>query len=66
MILLRQASRYTYDVFVGQGWDNWSRVRKNHWGLTNLSGRTLAPHHLKSLSKVIMQHPQGSLDVLEP
>lgn len=30
-----------YDVFIGNGWNNWTRVRRYHWGVKILEGNFL-------------------------
>lgn len=66
MILLRQVSKYVYDVFSGNGYDNWTRVRKNTWGVNVVGGTTfLNRNECKRLDKVILQHPMGNLEVVE-
>lgn len=48
-MFLKQAGQpNTYDVFLGQGWDNWSRVRINQDGTAScIGGISLSPHFLQ-------------------
>lgn len=73
MILLKQVSRYVYDVFAGTGWPvedahpgatdaQWTRVRRQHWGLVHVAGLRLDRHDSKVLLGIIERNPQGSLD----
>lgn len=76
MILLRQVSRYVYDVFSGTGWPqtgsfpgasdaSWSRVRLNTWGVQQLMGVPLHRRDLNILGDVIARNPRGSYNVVE-
>ena len=62
---IRQVGRYVYDVFLGNGYDNWSRVRRNTWGVSVLAGARLTPKVCKSLETVITNHPAGSITPVE-
>lgn len=76
MIQLRQVSRYVYDVFAGTGWPQadavpgasnaqWTRVRKQHWGLVHVVGERLNRAAMKQLQNVIDEFPQGSLNPIK-
>lgn len=62
MIQLRQVSKYVYDVFPATGFDNWTRVRQYHWGLSVIGGVRVARSALKVIQRCIEQHPRGSVD----
>jgi hypothetical protein len=75
MILLRQVSRYVYDVFAGKGWPvadavegassaSWSRVRKHHWNVVHVGGEPINRMQAKQLLDLIEKHPQGHIDAI--
>jgi hypothetical protein len=41
-MFIKRLSPRIYDVFVGNGWNNWSRVRRNHWGIALIDGNGLS------------------------
>lgn len=55
-----QSGRYLYDVFIGMGYDNWTRVRRNHWGVSVVAGNRLGKGLLNSLSEAVKNNPVGS------
>jgi hypothetical protein len=63
-VQIRQAGRYVYDVFFGNGYDNWSRVRRNTWGVSVLAGGRLSPRMCKALNEHITNHPAPSLEAV--
>lgn len=64
MILVRQVSRYIYDIFSGTGFDSWSRVRKQHWGVVAVAGLPINKTQSRELIKVINENPFGSVDAI--
>lgn len=73
MIVLRQVSKYVYDVFSGTGWPildahpwatdgAWSRVRLNTWGVVVLAGRPRNRGDCQRLEKLINRLPYGSVE----
>lgn len=61
---IRQLNRYTFDVFLGNGFDNWSRVRKQHWGVSVVAGNRLAKPEIKAVFETLEKHPRGSTENL--
>jgi len=61
-MLIRQLNRNTYDVFGGTGFDNWTRVRRFHWGIKQVDGVFLPRPLLRDVSTAIEVCPQGSLN----
>lgn len=61
-IQVRPAAKYVYDVFLGHGWDNWSRVRKHHWGFAVIGGRKLSANVLNVLPAIVQEFPEGHLN----
>lgn len=52
----------TYDVFLGEGWTNWSRVQINQDGtVTQLKGIPLNYHFLKHLQNAVSSIFYGDL-----
>lgn len=39
-----------YDVFTGNTWDNWTRVRRNHWGVSYVAGQRLHKSFMQQLN----------------
>lgn len=76
MIVLRQVSKYVYDVFSGTGWPQegsfpfasnaqWSRVRQNTWGVQRLAGANVSKNDLLILQDVIAAYPRGNVNAVE-
>lgn len=65
MIQLRQVSKFVYDIFAGVGFDQWTRVRLNTWGVQVLKGNPLNKDDLKRTESVIQRFPRGNLDPVE-
>lgn len=40
-----------YDVFLGDGWEGWTRVRKHHWGVQPVAGDRLPKDVLNELNE---------------
>lgn len=49
-MLIRQLSYNTFDVFIGDGWDNWTRIRKFHWGFKPIAGQFIPRHILREVA----------------
>jgi hypothetical protein len=61
-MIIRRLDRSTYDVFMGNGWDQWTRVRRFHWGIKGLAGNYLQRSDLKAVSASIESFPEGSVE----
>lgn len=59
---VRQLDRHVFDVFLGTGFNQWSRVRRFHWGYKVVNGNFLPKEILKEVSSTINQNPHGSLE----
>lgn len=44
-----------YDVFVGNGWGDWTRVRRNHWGVSVIDGKRLSRETLNKLNERLVK-----------
>lgn len=64
-VQIRPVGRYVYDVFFGTGYDNWSRVRRNTWGISVLAGGRLTTKVCKSLNEHLTTHPAPSFEAVE-
>jgi hypothetical protein len=52
-MFIKQLHRHIYDVFLGKGFDNWSRVKRNHYGLSVTAGNRLPHSVLRQLTSHI-------------
>jgi len=59
---IRKLDRYTFDVFQGQGFDQWSRIHKFHWGYKVVNGNKLPKSELQNVIQKIQQFPNGSIN----
>ncbi len=57
---IRQVGRYVYDVFLLNGWDNWSRVRKGRSFVSLMGGNRLPHSLLKQLNVILNEKPDLS------
>ncbi len=53
---IRRIDNNTYDVFQGNGWDNWTRVRKGRSSTYGVAGQRVNHALLKDLHSVL--HPR--------
>ena len=44
-MLIKKLHRNVFDVFLGKGFDHWSRVKRTHFGITVIAGQKL-PHNM--------------------
>jgi hypothetical protein len=52
-IELRRVGPYVYDLFQGNQWETWSRVRKGRSSTFVLEGERLPHNMLKELDKIL-------------
>ena len=64
-ILVKQVSRYVFDVFGGVGYDQWTRVRKQHWGIVPVAGERITRTQAKQIEQALGSFPNGSNDPIE-
>ena len=50
---LRRIDARTYDVFVGMGWDNWSRIRQGRSSTYRVSGEHVSKPDLRDWHEVL-------------
>jgi len=59
---IRKHSKFVFDVFQGNGFDCWTRIRKFHWGYKVVNGNWLPKNELQSVIQKLDQFPNGSID----
>lgn len=52
-MFIKKLKPHVYDVFLGKGFDNWSRVRKGHWGVSVVAGNRLPKTLLRDVESHI-------------
>ena len=40
-MFIKKLTPNVFDVFMGKGFDNWTRVRRGHWGISIIAGNRL-------------------------
>ncbi len=50
-MFIKRLSPNVYDVFIGNGWDNWTRVRKGHWGVSYQAGKPINRNLLNQIKE---------------
>jgi len=53
MKILRVKKTNMYDVFMGEGWKHWTRVRDSQDGLMFLKGNKLNSSHMRTAAILI-------------
>lgn len=48
-MFVKKLSHNIYDVFLGKGYDNWTRVRRAHWGVSVVAGNRLSKPLLREV-----------------
>ena len=59
---VRQVNRHQFDVFLGRGFDQWSRVHRYHWGVKVVAGNRLPRQELNAVSEAIKENPHGNVE----
>jgi hypothetical protein len=54
-VFIKRLNQNHYDVFIGNGWDNWTRVRRHHWGVAVVDGKKLSREAIKHLNERFMK-----------
>ncbi len=54
-MFLKRLNQNHYDVFIGNGWNNWTRIRRNHWGVSVVAGQRLPRNVIHDLNKEIIK-----------
>jgi len=61
-MLIRKLNQNTFDVFGDVGFDNWTRIKRFHWGFKPVAGVFLARPVLREVAAAIEAHPEGSIE----
>lgn len=51
-MFIKKLHSNVFDVFLGKGFDQWSRVRRGHWGVSVVAGSRLP----KTLLREVESH----------
>lgn len=52
-MFIKRLQPNVFDVFLGKGFDNWSRVRRGHWGVSVIAGNRLPKSTLREVQETI-------------
>ena len=52
-MFIKKLHNNVYDVFLGNGFNNWSRVRRGHWGVSVVAGNRLPKSLLRDVESSI-------------
>ena len=52
-MFIKRLAPNIYDVFLDKGWDKWTRVKRNHWGVSVLKGNRLPRGILKQVAEKV-------------
>ncbi len=50
-MFIKPLKHNTYDVFLFNGFNNWSRVKRTHYGVSVIAGQKLPHHVLRDVAK---------------
>ena len=50
---IRKLHNNVFDVFLGKGFDSWTRVRRGHWGVSVINGNRVPKHILKAIASTL-------------
>lgn len=54
MPLIKQIDNKTFDVFTGNGFHNWTRVKRFHWGIKPVEGKHLTRQQISELNSILV------------
>lgn len=49
-MFIKKLHTNVFDVFLGKGFNNWSRVRRGHWGVSVIAGNRLPKSALREVA----------------
>jgi hypothetical protein len=52
-MLIKKLQPHVFDVFLGKGFNNWTRVRKGHWGVSVVAGQRLPKSIMKDIEHAL-------------
>jgi hypothetical protein len=53
---VRKIHSNVFDVFLGTGWSNWTRVKKTHYGLSVVGGYRLPRSLMKEVETTLARY----------
>lgn len=54
-MFVKRLDKVHFDVFIGTGWNNWTRVRRNHWGVSVVAGNKLPRDVIHTLNERLIR-----------
>lgn len=51
---IKKLDSKTFDVFFGNGYDGWTRVRRFHWGIKPVGGRHINRQQIHILNSLLV------------
>lgn len=54
-MFIKRLDKYRYDVFLGDRWDNWTRVHRFHWGVKVVAGNRLPRSVIHDLNERLVK-----------
>lgn len=55
MPLIKRLDGKTFDVFTGNGFNNWTRVKRFHWGIKPVQGKFLNRQQIHELNELLVK-----------
>ena len=52
-MFVKKLHRNVFDVFMGNGYENWTRVKRTHYGVSVVAGQRLPHSLLRNVANVI-------------
>jgi len=52
-MFIKKLHPHVFDVFLGKGFDNWTRIRRGHWGVSVVAGSRLPKSLLKEVEHAL-------------
>lgn len=52
-MFIKKLHNNVFDVFLGKGFDHWSRVRRGHWGVSVVAGARLPKSLMKEVGHAL-------------
>ena len=52
-MLIRKLHGNVFDVFLGKGFNNWTRVRRGHWGVSVIAGNRIPKSVLREVEETL-------------
>ena len=49
-MFIRKLHNNVFDVFLGKGFDTWTRVRRGHWGVSTIAGKRVPKSMMKAIA----------------